>query len=94
MSGPVVMILLGDAMGRATGFDGQYLKDFDFEAHDGIGSATMTPDLAEAKVFGSMAEAIAFYKTSPKCRPWRADRRPNRPLTATNWQITPLESIT
>lgn len=83
----VVMILHGDALGRATGFDGQYLRDFDFEAHDGVGLIDMTPDLQRAKQFADLAEAVAFWKRSPECRPTRPDGQPNRPLTATNWEF-------
>jgi len=93
MSGPVVMILCGDAFGWPTGFDGQYLKAFDFEAHNGVGEITLTADLTEAKRFNNLAEAFAFYQTTPACRPVRADGRPNRPLTATNWHMVPLELI-
>ncbi len=95
MSGPVVMILRGmvDTRGQhhATEFDGQFLKDFDFEAGDGRGLIDMTPDLAEAKVFPTMADAIEFRNRVPKCKPVREDGKPNRPLTATHWQLAPLE---
>jgi hypothetical protein len=70
--------------------DGWYLKDFDFEAHKGRGEISLTPDKAEAKRFETMEEAIAFYRASPKCRPKRADGKPNRPLTAANWQFEQL----
>lgn len=83
----VVMILRGDAFGRATGFDGQYLRDFDFEAHDGVGLIDMTTDLQQAKQFEDLAEAITFRGRSPICRPEREDGQPNRPLTATTWEF-------
>lgn len=83
----VVMILCGDAHGRPTRYDGQYLRDFDFEAHDGIGMISTTADLQRAKHFDDMQEAFAFYKRSPVCRPIRVDGRPNRPLTSTNWEF-------
>lgn len=87
----VVMRLWGQPTGLGqivpTPFDGQYLKAFDFEAHDGQGLIDMTADPAEAKRFADMAEAIAFYQRSPVCRPLRPDGKPNRPLTATNWEF-------
>lgn len=83
----VVMILRGDAFGRPTGFDGQYLRDFDFEAGDGVGLIDMTPDLQRAKQFADAAEAVAFRNRSPECRPLREDGLPNRPLTATTWEL-------
>lgn len=82
----VIMQLHGTAMGEATPFDGQFLKAFDFEADGGTGLIDMTPDKAEAKRFDTLADAMTFYQTSPKCQPFRPyDGKPNRPLTATNW---------
>jgi hypothetical protein len=82
-----VMQLWGDAMGQPLPADGQYLQDFDFEAHDGQGEITMTPNIEDAKGFPSFVEAHAFWKRSPECRPVRLDGKPNRPLTATTWQF-------
>lgn len=84
---PTVMKLWGAADGSPTPGDGQYLKDFDFEADAGRGEITLTADIKQAKRFGQMADAIEFYRTSPKCKPLRPDGRPNRPLTATNWEF-------
>lgn len=81
------MVLRGDARGNATPYDGQFLASFDFEAHGGRGEITTTPDEAQAKRFATAVEAFAFYRTSPTCRPLRADGKPNRPLTATNWEF-------
>jgi len=80
-----VMQLLGMPDGSPTPYDGQYLKHFDFEAYNGVGLISMTPDLSEAKKFMDIGEALQYYRTSPKCRPLREDGKPNRPLTATNW---------
>lgn len=80
-----VMKLCGDAHGRALAKDGWYLEDFDFEAHDGLGLITMTPRISEAKRFEDFGAAIAFWRTSPVCKPLREDGKPNRPLTSTNW---------
>lgn len=88
---PTVMKDFGRANGQKGGTYGQYLADFDFEAHDGIGEITMTKYLTEAKIFPGLMEAFAFYKTVPKCKPIREDGQPNRPLTATNWQFEPIE---
>ena len=87
----VVMKLWGDALGRPTPGDGQYLKAFDFEADDGRGLIDMTPDIAEAKRFPVFVDALTFYKSVPECRPLRPDGEPNRPLTATNWQFEIVE---
>lgn len=85
-----IMRLMGMPTGETTPFDFQYLKDFDFEAHDGVGEVEMTMFAQEAKHFGSMREVNKFYLTSPKCKPLREDGLPNRPLTATNWEIIPV----
>ena len=90
MKAPIVMRLFGDARGWATPGDGQYLKEFDFEAHDGRGEIVMTPDPNEAMRFPGMPEAFAFYHTQPLCKPLRDDGKPNKPLTATHWEFTPL----
>lgn len=74
-----------------TEFDGEYLLDMDFEAHDGLGELTTTPDVAKAKWFADMADALEFWGRSPKCRPIRPDGKPNRPLTATNWEFFPCD---
>lgn len=91
--GAIVMRLCGQAtmFGTApTPFDGQFLLSFDFEADGGRGLIDMTTDQDQAKRFADMAEAVAFYQTSPKCKPVRDDGRPNRPLTATNWEFLTL----
>lgn len=85
-----VMILRGTALMAPTGFDGWYLKSFDFEAHDGQGEIDLTPDLAEAKRFETAAEALTFYQRSPVCRPLRPDGKPNRPLTASTWEFAAI----
>lgn len=85
-----VMILRGTALMAPTGFDGWYLKGFDFEAHDGQGEVDLTPKLADAKVFEDAAEAFAFYRRSPDCRPTRPDGKPNRPLTASTWEFASI----
>ena len=83
---PVVMRLIGSPCG-ATEFDGQYLEDFDFEAHEGRGEALFTRDLAKAKRFDDLLSAMRFRDTVPDSRRWRSDGRLNRPMTATHWSI-------
>lgn len=90
---PTVMIQHGAADGRPLPHDGQYLKDFDFEAHGGQGEISLTPNLEEAKQFESFAEAVEFWRTVPECRPLRPDLQPNRPLTAANWEFKQVDSI-
>lgn len=80
---PTVMRQWGSTLGTLPG-DGQYLKAMDFEAHGGTGEITLTSNLQEAMKFAGLVEAHAFYKTSPQCR---TDGKPNRPLTAANWEF-------
>lgn len=83
----VVMILRGQADGRPTPYDGQYLKAFDFEANGGQGLADMTPHVEHAKRFPTLHDALSFRNMVPANKPLRADLGPNRPLTATNWEF-------
>lgn len=92
MSG-TVMIQRGAADGRQLPGDGQYLQSFDFEAHGGQGDIALTPDLSKARVFADFAEAAEFWRRSPVCKPLREDGRPNRPLTAANWEFVGVDSI-
>jgi len=79
-----VLQVQGLPNGEPTAWDGEYVKDFDFEYLDGRGLLTSTPDVKEAMVFENAEKAIEFWRTQPKCKPMRNDGRPNRPLTATN----------
>lgn len=88
---PTVMIQRGDPYGHRLPGDGQYLKSFDFEAHDGRGEITMTPNIGEAMKFSTFVEAWEFWHTVPKCKPLRDDGEPNRPLTAANWEFKTFE---
>ena len=90
MTAPTVMILRGFADGKSTPYDGQYLKAFDFEAGNGVGLATLTPNPAEAMRFASLAEALAYRARQPLCRPLRPDGHPNRPLTSSTWEFGTL----
>lgn len=61
---------------------GAYLQTWDLEFADGVGAAVWTDDIAEAHVFADMTEAFDIYRSSPACRPFREDGKPNRPLAA------------
>ncbi len=89
----VVMVLRGQANGQPTPFDGQFLKSFDHEAFDGAGDADFTPGWEEALRFPNLAAALEFRNRSPNCKPRRADGLPNRPLTATHWEVVRVEQI-
>lgn len=78
-----LIVAMGFANGAPCPIMGQYLKAFDFDAHDGRGFGEFTRDPAKAMKFASIGEATAFWKTPSKVRPLREDGRPNRPLAAT-----------
>jgi hypothetical protein len=59
---------------------GNYLEWADVEAFDGGGDATFTADPAKAMKFESFEAATEFWRQSER-RPFRADGKPNRPLT-------------
>lgn len=59
-----------------------YLKDADPDGRGGRGSATFTPDLAQAKRFADVGAAIECWKAQSTKVPTRPDGKPNRPLTA------------
>jgi len=76
-----VIIAYGPVSGTYT-IDGEYVKSYNPDAHDGRGDASFTKLLEEALRFTDMTEALEFAMRQPECRPRRADGRPNRPLTA------------
>lgn len=78
---------LGFANGVACPIAGQYLKSFDFEAHDGRGFGVFTANPAEAMTFESAGAAGDFWRTQSKTVPLRPDGKPNRPLTSTTVEI-------
>lgn len=61
---------------------GQYLQSCDFEACNGRGHVTFTPDPNLAMKFPDKAAALQYRNTQSKTVPLRPDGRPNRPLTA------------
>lgn len=82
--GKVRILCLSLADGRTEGIGavGCYLAHYDPEANGGQGSASWTPDPAEAMAFESGMAAMECYRAQPRARPLRADGKPNRPLTA------------
>lgn len=70
---------------------GAYLRSFDVEAHDGRGEANWTMLPQQAMKFRDAAAATWAWRTRSAKRPNRPDGRPNRPLTAFNVAIEPLE---
>ena len=82
-----VIVVEAFANGTPCPLAGQYVKSFDFEADNGIGFLETTFNLDEALTFTDFGEAFMFWKQSPKCKPFREDGKPNRPLTCTTVSI-------
>lgn len=89
---PVIVKCVGSASGQILGVEGQYLMAFDLEAHQGQGMVDFTRDQARARRWADMAAFHADYKSVPLARPLRPDGKPNRPLTATTWEIVTVEA--
>lgn len=80
----IVMRVIAFASGGNCPIAGQYLKSFDFNAHQGIGYGEFTKDIEQAKRFEGLSEALAYWNTVSDKYPIRwYDGRPNKPLTAT-----------
>jgi hypothetical protein len=62
--------------------EGEYLKAFDVDAHDGLGSFESTADIEEALHFSDLGDVLEAWKRQSTVRPLRPDGKPNRPLTA------------
>jgi hypothetical protein len=84
---PHVIRVVAFANGAPCSIAGQWLKSFDFNASNGVGSGEFTDNWRKAKRFESQADAVAYWNTVATVRPLRADGLPNKPLTATTCQI-------
>lgn len=70
---------------------GAWLESYDPEAFDGRGHVKWTTDPQKAARFPSQEAAWRAWHGSPRCKPVRADGRPNKPLTAYTMSIVPME---
>lgn len=86
---PYVLSVI-DKDGQDTGF----LTKVDFE-YGGpgypTGTAESSPDIHQAILFDTAADAIDFMMTQSKSCPIRPDGEPNRPLRALNLHIMKIE---
>lgn len=81
---PTYMRVVGFVRDVACPIVSQYLKSFDHEADGGNGYGEFTRDRRDAMAFRDIEEALEFWKKIPRCRPFRVDGEPNRPLTCTS----------
>jgi hypothetical protein len=69
-----------------------YLRDFDPDYADGRGHVSVTRDIAFARRFDSMIEAMEEWKRPSNVHPIReTDGKPNRPLSAYTVQCVKVE---
>lgn len=83
----------GFASGAPCPIAGRFVRSFDHEAEDGLGSGAFTADPQLALRFGSRATALLFWRRQSRKRPLRPDGRPNCPLTASSVTIAPLSDF-
>lgn len=83
--------VVGLANGKRHPSDGEFVRDADVDAANGVGEIVTTPDPAEAMFFTSADAAWIFWQRQSATRPYRADGLPNRPLTAFHMLIEPVE---
>jgi hypothetical protein len=96
----VVIQVVGLINGGVTGFDGQYVVEFD-PSRDGreplTGQVMMahlrtTPNLDEATRYTS-TEAFELWRSVDPRNPVRPDGRPNRPFTAFSISVSTPENV-
>lgn len=88
----VVIRCMGYALNVPCKDEGKYLQAYDPEAFRGRGKVVWTDDINRAATFANPRQAMAMMRASPACHPVRAsDGKPNRPLSAFNLLIEPLE---
>ena len=78
------------ANGRPCEHANEFLESFDPDAEDGRGFGKFTNRISRAMVFESHSQAMKFWQTQSRVRPFRLDGRPNRPLTCLTVSIEPL----
>jgi hypothetical protein len=69
-----------------------WLRSFDFENGGGRGYGVFTPEAKHARKFTNQGEALTFWRTQSKTKPFREDGEPNRPLTSLTVCIEELKA--
>lgn len=88
-----LMRVAGYPDGRSTPHDGEFLRSVNLEANHGFGLISTTPNPRHARKFQSLEEGFGLMRSSPLGRLFRPDGKPNRPLTATNWEFIKEEDV-
>ncbi len=69
----------------------QYLSMANINAHEGLGSASVTPNSNKALKFSDFKQAMKFWNQQSTIRPYREEGKPNKPLTALTVSIVNVE---
>lgn len=77
-----ILQIIGLASGWPSGADGQYVKGYTPDGHDGQGDLVLTRHRGQARRYPSTQEAMAELRRVSATHPLRADGKPNRPLSA------------
>jgi len=94
-----ILKIIGAANGGVLGIEGWYLKEYDPTKDAPAGERCMwfTPNIAEAKVFATAADAGEEWRKPLVTKSGniriRRDGNPDRPLTAFTVEIMPAEEV-
>ena len=72
---------------------GLLLREYDPEAHEGLGEVDWTRFPEDAMLFETTIAAWQLWRTIPIARPFREDGHFNRPLTAFTVEIIELKEV-
>jgi hypothetical protein len=77
-----IIQILGLASGEPSEADGQYVKSYTPDGHEGAGDLVLTRHRGQAKHYASKGAAMEERKRVSATHPTRSDGRPNRPMSA------------
>ena len=83
---------VGFANGMPCPHAGLWVQSFDFENGGGRGYGVFTPHTQRALAFKDAGEALEFWRTQSKTKPFREDGKPNCPLTALTVSMEELKA--
>lgn len=66
---------------------GNYVVEIDVDANDGRGCTVGTLDIAKARRFPGLLEALDYIRRPSTVRPLRPDGAPNRPGTVFSYEV-------
>jgi hypothetical protein len=82
-----IIQIIGLASGEPSEADGQYVRGYTPDGHDGRGDLVLTRHRGQAKRYPSTAAAMSELRRVSATHPTRVDGKPNRPLSAFNVSI-------